>query len=304
MSREIASSSARDNDSGEGSAATVIEEASAGTKVPSALSVGQQLAEAREARGLDLADVAKSLKISLHQVVALESDDWANLPTTITRGFVRNYARMLGLDSDPLMSALARLEMPQEPELAMPTGAPVSISQEDKADRRDYVRVFSGLIILALAVLAYFFFPPDMWQSALSVLKSITQSNELVVEKNAASPAEETRKPEAVIAPPEPTVAQEVPAPAQAAVIPALPGSSLAVLKFNFARPAWVEVRDRSGEIIFSQLSQAGSQREIEGRPPFALVVGNSTHVTLQYKGKSVEFPKRSKDDVARLTLE
>ena len=303
MSREIASSSARDNDSGEGSATTVMEEASAGTKVPSALSVGQQLAEAREARGLSLADVAKSLKISLHQVAALENDDWANLPTTIIRGFVRNYARVLGLDADPLMSALARLEMPQEPELTMPTGTPVSISQEDKADRRDYVRVFSGLIILALAILAYFFFPLDMWQSALSALKSITQSNEFVVEKNAASPAEVAGKPEAVIAPSEPTVAQEVPAPAQAVVVPALPDSSLAVLKFNFARPAWVEVRDRSGEIIFSQLSQAGSQREIEGHSPFSLVVGNSTHVTLQYKGKSVEFPKRSKD-VARLTLE
>lgn len=303
MSREIAPSSARNDDAGEGSVAAEIEGGSEGAKIPLDLSVGKQLASAREAHGLSVADVAKSLKISAHQVIALEADDWLNLPTTIIRGFVRNYARVLGLDPAPLMSALGRLEMPRGPELEMPAGTPVSISPEDKADRRDYLRVFSGLIILALAVLTYFFFSQDMWQSALSALKSITQSNELV-EKAALPPEDEARKAEAVIASAAPTLTQEAPVAAQVTVAPAVQDSSPTVLKFNFARPAWVEVRDRSGEILFSQLSQAGSQREIEGRPPFALIVGNSTHVTLLYKGKSVDFPKRSKDDVARLTLE
>ena len=32
-----------------------------------------------------------------------------------------------------------------------------------------------------------------------------------------------------------------------------------------------MEVRDRSGEVIHSQLNQAGSTREIEGQPPFEL---------------------------------
>lgn len=304
MSREIAPSSATNDEAGESSMATEIERGSDGAKTPTILSVGKQLASAREVQGLSVADVAKSLKISAYQVIALEADDWLNLPTTIIRGFVRNYARILGLDPGPLMSALRKLEMPQKPELEMPTGTPVSISPEDKADRRDYVRVFSGLIILALAVLAYFFFPQDMWQSALSALKSITQSNELVIEKTEVPPMDETIKSEAVIVPAAPAVAQEAPVAAQVVAVPAAQDSSLASLKFNFARPAWVEVRDRSGEIVFSQLSQAGSQREIEGRPPFALVIGNSTHVTLLYKGKSVDFPKRSKDDVARLTLE
>ena len=76
-------------------------------------------------------------------------------------------------------------------------------------------------------------------------------------------------------------------------------------LKFGFDPPSWVEVRDRSGQVIFSQFCSAGSQREIEGQPPFALVVGNSSHVTLLYNGKAVDLSKhRSKDDVARLTLE
>ena len=76
------------------------------------------------------------------------------------------------------------------------------------------------------------------------------------------------------------------------------------VLRFDFSKAAWVEVKDRSGQILFSQLSPAGSQREVSGQPPFSLIVGNAGNVTLQYKGKGVDLSKRSKDDVARLTLE
>ncbi len=310
MSREIAPSNQADDETGAGSEMTGIQEASAEMMAPTAMSVGQQLSETREVRGLTVVDVAKSLKISLRQVEALETDDWSSLPcTTIIRGFVRNYARLLGLDPEVMMSELGRVQMPQGPELEMPTGTPVSISQEEKADRRDYVRVLSGLIILVLAVLAYFFFSQEVWQSALSALKSATQFNELAIEQGAAPAADEAKETGVVVAPPATSLLEVQPAtPVQAEpvspAVPVLSASSSNVLKFSFTKPAWVEVRDRSGEVVFSQLSQAGSQREIEGLPPFTLVIGNAAHVTLQYKGKSVDLSKRSKDDVARLTLE
>lgn len=310
MSREIAPSNQADDETGAGSEMTGIQEASAEMMAPTAMSVGQQLSETREVRGLTVVDVAKSLKISLRQVEALETDDWSSLPcTTIIRGFVRNYARLLGLDPEVMMSELGRVQMPQGPELEMPTGTPVSISQEEKADRRDYVRVLSGLIILVLAVLAYFFFSQEVWQSALSALKSATQFNELAIEQGAAPAADEAKETGVVVAPPATSLLEVQPATPVLAepvspAVPVLSASSSNVLKFSFTKPAWVEVRDRSGEVVFSQLSQAGSQREIEGLPPFTLVIGNAAHVTLQYKGKSVDLSKRSKDDVARLTLE
>ncbi|MEO8409754.1 MAG: DUF4115 domain-containing protein, partial [Propionivibrio sp.] len=75
-------------------------------------------------------------------------------------------------------------------------------------------------------------------------------------------------------------------------------------LNFSFRQPAWVEVRDASGKIVFSQLNQAGTQRIVAGQPPYTLVVGNASQVALQYKGAAVDLSKSSKDDVARLTLE
>ncbi len=310
MSEETASPRASVDKSGPGSALNDIRLASAEALLPREPSVGQQLRAAREARGLAVTDIAKKLKLSPRQVEAMESDDWSRLPcNTIIRGFVRNYARLVDLDSDLLMLSLDRLHMPQSPDLEMPTGTNVSLPQDGRVARRDYLRVFSGLILLLMAVLAYFFFSQEMWQSTLSALKSAAQFREPAVESVVPPTTEEARTPDPAVALPETTVLAEGPAsPVQAQPalppIPVLPTPSGNGLKFSFAQPSWVEVRDRSGEIIFSQLSQAGTQREIEGRPPFVLVIGNATHVSLRYKGKPVDLSRRSKDDVARVTVE
>jgi cytoskeleton protein RodZ len=314
MSGETVSPRASVDETGPGSAINDIQLASAEALMPRELSVGQQLRVAREARGLAVADIAKKLKLSPRQVEALESDDWSRLPcNTIVRGFVRNYARLIDLNPDLLMVSLDRLHMPQLPDLEMPIGTNVSLPQAGKVARRDYVRVFSGLILLVLAVLAYFFFSHDMWQSTLSALKSAAQFREPAVESVVPPTIEEARTPDTSVSLPSTAVLPEVSAlPAQS--LPLTTPASLPVsmpttssgngLKFSFTQPSWVEVRDRSGEIIFSQLSQAGSQREIEGRPPFVLVIGNATHVSLRYKGKPVDLSRRSKDDVARVTVE
>ena len=69
--------------------------------------VGEQLRQAREARGLQIADISQTLKLGPRQVEALESGDWQHLPGhTFIRGFVRNYARLVQVDSAPLMAQL------------------------------------------------------------------------------------------------------------------------------------------------------------------------------------------------------
>ena len=281
-------------------------------------SVGRQLGDSRKARGLTVADVAKSIKLSVRQVEALEVDDWSSLPgNTMIRGFVRNYARLLNLNPDPLMSALDLLQMPKAPELGIITGPSVSLPQESKVARRDYLSVISGLTVLVLAVLAYFFFSPEMWQSSLSVLKSVTQFNEPVTERNEDQSKEESSPATAGIvvsdvaaSADEPALTVPTPASEIMAAVAPVPVSSPPApairnaLLFNFAKPSWVEVRDKNGQLLLSQLCQADSQREIEGTPPFSLIVGNATHVTVQYKGNPVDLSKRSKDDVARVTVE
>lgn len=307
MSGQILQANAPDDDAHVGMEIAMNPGASAEAFTPSAASVGQQLRAAREARGLTVADVSRAIKLGPRQVVAIEADDWPSLPgTTMIRGFVRNYARLLDLDPDLLMNALDNLIMPQAPELAMSVGTPVSIPQEGEVDRREYVRVLSGLIVLVLALLAYFFLPQEFLNSALSALKAATGPREVASEKVGAPGSEAAKLSEVAVASPALSVlpaGSAAPSLQSAPVVAPTPASA-AALQFSFTQPSWVEVRDRSGQIIFSQLSQADSQREIQGQPPFALVIGNASHVTLQYKGKTVDLSLRSKDDVARLTLE
>src|SRR5579864_7978814 len=65
--------------------------------------VGAELRAARENRDLSLAQVEKQTRIRIHYLAALEADEYAELPSAVqARGFLRNYARFLGLDADNL----------------------------------------------------------------------------------------------------------------------------------------------------------------------------------------------------------
>ncbi len=60
---------------------------------------GALLRAVREARGLDLQDVADTTRISARYLEAIEADDHAALPSaTFVRGYVREMARVLQLD--------------------------------------------------------------------------------------------------------------------------------------------------------------------------------------------------------------
>lgn len=63
--------------------------------------IGQQLTAAREARGMTAVDVAKRLRIRAMFVDALEREDWPTVGEPVyARGFLKNYARLLGLDAE------------------------------------------------------------------------------------------------------------------------------------------------------------------------------------------------------------
>jgi cytoskeleton protein RodZ len=253
-------------------------------------------------------EVAQMLKLGPRQVEALESEDWQALPgNTMIRGFVRNYARVLNLDPEPLMQGLDAAHLQRTLQLDVSAGTRATLPQvTNRVQRRDYLAVLAGLLVLALAAVAYFFVPPNLWQGKLSSERPISPApaEPLPAAASPAVPAAATGESVTPIAPPNATVLSDGGAasersPAQETL--AVPSGS--GLKFTFAQAAWVEVRDAAGRLLLSELSPAGSRREVLGQPPFALVVGNASEVTLEYKGRVVDLLPRNKG-VARLTLE
>ncbi len=65
--------------------------------------LGEVLRGEREKKGLTIELVMESTKISRTNLVAIEKGDYATLPHPVyTKGFVKSYARYLGLDADEL----------------------------------------------------------------------------------------------------------------------------------------------------------------------------------------------------------
>lgn len=71
------------------------------------VSVGSALRGLRLAKGWSIDEVAGRIKFSARQIDALENEVWAELPSGVSlRGLVRNYARLLGVESQDLVNAL------------------------------------------------------------------------------------------------------------------------------------------------------------------------------------------------------
>lgn len=72
--------------------------------------LGEILAETRVEKNITQEDVAVDLRIKVDVVQALEEGDWGALPeAAYVKGFIKNYAEFLGLDSNRLL-ALHRAE--------------------------------------------------------------------------------------------------------------------------------------------------------------------------------------------------
>lgn len=71
---------------------------------------GSALKAARETQGLSIHEVSSQLRLGIKQIQAIEQDDFDKLPQpSIVRGFIRNYARLLNVDVQPILEAYQRI---------------------------------------------------------------------------------------------------------------------------------------------------------------------------------------------------
>lgn len=96
-------------------------------------SVGRQLRLAREARQISLAQAAQSTRIRLHYLEALEKGQFDLLPSIAQgRGFLRSYAKYLGLDPEALLTSLAE-KSGEDPTLPPVQSSPAALPASGEA---------------------------------------------------------------------------------------------------------------------------------------------------------------------------
>ena len=72
-------------------------------------SIGAILRNAREAAGYSIADVAERMRLSRHHIENLEAERFDLFPVSVfLRGYLTSYARLLGIDAEPLLEAYDR----------------------------------------------------------------------------------------------------------------------------------------------------------------------------------------------------
>lgn len=261
--------------------------------------VGHELAAAREARGLALADVAQQLKFAPRQLEALEQERFDALPgATFARGMVRSYARLLKLDPEPLVERVAgRFEVPDSNRLAARYHQPVPFSDSARSSTFVYLGISAGVLALVGAV-AF-----GWHQERTAALKA--PAKPATVAK--AAPREIKRSPvpiqaQPAVAPAAPVIEEKKsPVPPEIKLPAAVPGRHRLVVRTG--EEAWIEIRDSVDRLLVSSLNPAGSERVVRGRPPYSLVIGNASQVQVLYDDKPINLAPHTRSDVARLTV-
>lgn len=91
-----------------------------------AISPGERLQKARKERKLEITAVAEQLNLSPGVVRALEADDYRMLPNaTFVKGYLRSYARALGIPGDELVRGYEALTGCNRPEVVTPVAPPM-----------------------------------------------------------------------------------------------------------------------------------------------------------------------------------
>lgn len=301
--------------------------------------VGEQLRAAREQQGLSVIDVAQRLKFAPRQIDALESDNMAALPgLTFVRGFVRSYAKLLGMDADVLVGALERaaaLEAgPSTVQLQSLTATPQRFPMRNNSAGGS---AWPWLVAMLVAVVGLGGFALFQWQAPDSVSQPAPASNTATTapmappnitpmasgSEGAAAPATSGAAVSAPVPAPVVPGAAAVPAKADAPKAEGGKGADKGQdkgqdkgadksadaakgsgkIRLVFTAESWTEIRQAGGQVVFSRQSPSGTEAWVDGQPPFDFVIGNAQGVKLFYRGSEVDLKPYIKETVARMQL-
>ena len=238
---------------------------------------------------LSSVDVAGKLKISLKQLEALETNNFEVFAGPVfVHGFIRNYAKLLEIDADPLVKSADEILNPPIPE-PLPEGE--IERKEDKTRSKSEIIVVVLLAVFLLGSIGVVVFNSQIESSIGLRTKPQVLLSEQGSFNRKEDPLDSLRLEKNLVDLNEDKEVLEQ-------------GSSTGLLNLVFLDESWVEVRNGTGEVIFAELSPKGSERQVEGDKPFAIIIGNSAGVVLTFNGKEVDLAPHTQVSVARLVLE
>jgi cytoskeleton protein RodZ len=283
--------------------------------------VGDVLANLREARGIELADIASHLRIREQYLASIESGDLSHLPgPTYAIGFVRSYANFLGLDGDEAVRLFkgerdgdaqkATLNFPEPlSESRIPRGALLFVS-----------------LVLALVAYGGWYYLSSRDMELADLVPQVPQS------MGPDAPATTAAKPDAATPPAAVAAAPAAPAPAPAAAPPAAPApvvsapapapasaptpaptpapspapvaaapaapapaasapqtaSASAAIEIRAKGDSWVQIRGQGGRVVVMRIFRTGDTYKVPDEKGLTLMTGNAGAIEIAVDGRVV----------------
>jgi len=225
-------------------------------------SLGDEFRVAREARGLSLSDVAEHLHIRSTYLQAIEEEDWSVIGAPVyIRGFIRTYARFLGIDSEHVIEAFNQ---------TVPSAAPTkqwsggSTLAAPGAGRKPSILLLAAGVV-ALALVAYVGY--SYYQLRMTAAPQPTSTAAIPIADGSATP--ESSLP---------------PASATPITPPGPPRPVRPVLGIKLTQLSWLRV-NVDGNLVLEGEFPPGTVRDFKGKH-VKLLVGNGGGVEVTAPGQ------------------
>ncbi|MFH0350828.1 MAG: RodZ domain-containing protein [Chromatiales bacterium] len=282
---------------------------------PGSLTTGKKLQQAREALQLSRGAIARQLRLKLDIIEAIEADRCDSLPRVYLRGHIKNYARIVGLDTTGLFDAgseIASTPIDFQPYASVRKSLPFTEAQ-------DYLKVATYLIVGTLGVLTAASWrtqdadiPLPQESAVITNIPAVEPAPELALPAAQAKVTSELTVPAktpsvgveplvAAITPPEAPVYPVIVTPLEDIARAAT--EELHRLVFELSGDSWTEVKDAEGVKLYSKLATEGQTIRLGGRAPFSVVLGNAPRVAVFYNGRQLDITPWSRGGVARFKV-
>jgi cytoskeleton protein RodZ len=286
---------------------------------------GHLLRQAREEQGLSQMEVARDLHLTSKVINAIEEDNFELIPSFVfARGYIRSYARHVGLDGQALVAAFDAVYGVPDHGAKPISGVRKGGLQSKPSDT--WVKFISIVFVIGLLAASMVW-----WQSQNGSL-TLSQLTSEVVEASSSDEVDggddkldlallaitlsdvgETMPAEEAI--PEGNAVAEVAevgvvvqddkeqASVAAADIDVL-GPGQARLVMVFEKDCWVEIKNGNGKMILSDLYSAGDAIDQVVISPIEVLLGRSSGVSkMTFDDKIIDLKPHTRKDIARLTL-
>lgn len=303
---------------------------------------GQRLRRIRQSKNLELSKVAAELHLRVPVLQSLEADAFDRLPEPVfVRGYLRSYARYLGVDERPILECYQE-RLP--PDGGLPAIGMVTM-RESIGSSHTAVRLITLLVVLGLITLVALwarskspFTLTEMASIATNNISGQGESTTTVKSSEAASPPQSpatgsnpgvaaepvgsSMQTNAAIAPntvpargstaspggeglttPGVGTTTDSVATAESQTLVAAAEAAPAVW-LEFIASSWLEIKDADGKKLVSGQKAKGERIQLEGKAPYWIVLGNSRAVQLTVNGKPYDLTRHGKGAVARFSFD